>query len=176
MRNHDQFFLKPFQIDNQSLANKFDIVCKLAACKEGSWTAQNGACWLGNTCNSRYDIFNQSGRRRRQADTNDVIEEDTQQVWLYNNSLRKEKNKIATVTMEGVHPCMYVTEDINVCILDEGETPNKNNCWNEQQPCVLGNHHEWRSRSWACIKYLQTVHVTLSLWQSRKPGLVWVLG
>ena len=27
---------------------------------------------------------------------------------------------------------MYVTEDINVCILDEGETPNKNNCWNEQ--------------------------------------------
>ena len=34
--------------------------------------------------------------------------------------------------MEGVHPCMYVTEDINVCILDEGETPNKNNCWNEQ--------------------------------------------
>ena len=92
MRNHDQFFLKPFQIDSQSLANKFNVVCKLAACKEGSWTDQNGACWLGNTCNSRYDIFNQLGRRRRQADTNDVIEEDTQQVWLYNKLFRKEKN------------------------------------------------------------------------------------
>ena len=80
MRNHDQFFLKPFQIDSQSLANKFDIVCKLAACKEGSWTGQNGACWLGNTCNSRYDIFNQLGRRRRQADTNDVKEEEDAQV------------------------------------------------------------------------------------------------
>ena len=34
--------------------------------------------------------------------------------------------------MIGVHPCTYVTEDVNVCILDEGETPNKENCWNEQ--------------------------------------------
>ena len=34
--------------------------------------------------------------------------------------------------MEGVHPCTYVTEDVNVCILDEGEEPNEDNCWNEQ--------------------------------------------
>ena len=40
--------------------------------------------------------------------------------------------KVDTVTMIGVHPCTYVTEDVNVCILDEGETPNKENCWNEQ--------------------------------------------
>ena len=26
----------------------------------------------------------------------------------------------------------YVTEDVNVCILDEGDEPNENNCWNEQ--------------------------------------------
>ena len=45
--------------------------------------------------------------------------------------------------MEGVHPCSYVTEDINVCILGEykrlvfintfdDDEPNDNNCWNEQ--------------------------------------------
>ena len=83
MRNHDQFFLKPFQIDSRNSANKFELVCKLAACKFG----QNGVCQVGNECSSRYSVFNQVGRRRRQADNaNDVTvleyfdEEDTQQV------------------------------------------------------------------------------------------------
>ena len=40
--------------------------------------------------------------------------------------------KVTTVTMVGVHPCTYVTEDVNVCILDDGEEPNESNCWNEQ--------------------------------------------
>ena len=84
LRNHDQFFLKPFQINSQNGANKFDLVCKLAACKVGSWN-QSGVCELGSTCDNRYNIFNTkpalTGRRRRQA-TNDVIEEDTQQVTL----------------------------------------------------------------------------------------------
>ena len=45
--------------------------------------------------------------------------------------------------MEGVHPCSYVTEDINVCIVGEykrlvfintfgDDEPNESNCWNEQ--------------------------------------------
>ena len=34
--------------------------------------------------------------------------------------------------MIGVHPCTYVTEDVNVCILNEGDEPNEDNCWNEQ--------------------------------------------
>ena len=34
--------------------------------------------------------------------------------------------------MVGVHPCTYVTEDVNVCILDEGDEPNEDNCWNER--------------------------------------------
>ena len=83
MRNHDQFFLKPFQIDSKNSANKFDIVCKLAACKEGSWTNQNSVCRLGNTCIDRYDPLSSSpvGRRRRKA-SNDVMEEDSQQVGI----------------------------------------------------------------------------------------------
>ena len=40
--------------------------------------------------------------------------------------------KVTTVTMVGVHPCTYVTEDVNVCILEEGDEPNEDNCWNEQ--------------------------------------------
>ena len=40
--------------------------------------------------------------------------------------------KVTTVTIVGVHPCTYVTEDVNVCILNEGEEPNEDNCWNEQ--------------------------------------------
>ena len=83
MRNHDQFYLKPFQIDSKNGANKFDIVCKLAACKEGSWTNQNSVCRLGNKCSTRYDplSISQVGRRRRAA-TNDVMEEDSQQVGI----------------------------------------------------------------------------------------------
>ena len=79
MRNHDQFFLKPFQIDSQSRANKFDLVCKLAACKKWSWD-QSGVCELGNTCYNRYNPLYQVGRRRRET-SNDVMEKDTQQVW-----------------------------------------------------------------------------------------------
>ena len=50
--------------------------------------------------------------------------------------------------MEGVHPCTYVTEDVNVCILDEGDEPNDDNCWNMQncknpfqKPSDLFNEH-----------------------------------
>ena len=80
MRNHDQFFLKPFQINSQNGANKFDLVCKLAACKRGSWD-QSGVCELGNICKTRYDPLGyQAGRRRRQV-SNDLMEEEEQQVW-----------------------------------------------------------------------------------------------
>ena len=40
--------------------------------------------------------------------------------------------KVTFVTNEGIHPCTYVTEDENVCILDEGDEPSDNNCWNQQ--------------------------------------------
>ena len=31
--------------------------------------------------------------------------------------------------MVGVHPCTYVSEGINVCIVGKGEEPSKENCW-----------------------------------------------
>ena len=85
MRNHDQFFLKPFQIESNR-ANKFDIKCKLAVCKLGSWADPSGVCKLGSTCNDRYNIFNtkpifnKSGQQRKQA-FNAATQENTHQVW-----------------------------------------------------------------------------------------------
>ena len=31
--------------------------------------------------------------------------------------------------MNGLHPCTYVSEGVQVCIVEEGEDANANNCW-----------------------------------------------
>ena len=75
MKNHEQFWLKPFQLhqlDTQyGQHNKFVVNCDLRVCKKGD---EN--CALGQTCQStnRYDIFYDSndttpGRRRRDTDS-----------------------------------------------------------------------------------------------------------
>ena len=70
--NHDQFYLKPFQLDTKN-ANKFNIDCDLVACTDKSGICSPGTSSFGESCSSRYDVFNLAsddgkGRRRRDAE------------------------------------------------------------------------------------------------------------
>ena len=38
-----------------------------------------------------------------------------------------------SVSVGGVHPCTYVSEGINVCIVENGESPSDKNCWTEDK-------------------------------------------
>ena len=82
LQNHDQFFLKPFQIEGQ-VANTFNINCQITTCRKDSNYANDGLCDLNDKCSNRYDVFNLKathlpteepeysdpmGRRRRDAE------------------------------------------------------------------------------------------------------------
>ena len=81
LQNHDQFFLKPFQIEGQ-VANTFNINCQITTCRKDSKYQSGDLCDLNDKCPNRYDAFNLGptklpteepeysdpmGRRRRDA-------------------------------------------------------------------------------------------------------------
>ena len=62
-QHQEQFFLKPFQIENQ-IANTFDINCKVSACSKAD--NFNGYCVPGDACKKRYATL---GLESRPVDT-----------------------------------------------------------------------------------------------------------
>ena len=62
-QHQEQFFLKPFQIENQ-IANTFNINCKVSACSKVD--NFNGYCVPGDACKERYATL---GLESRLVDT-----------------------------------------------------------------------------------------------------------
>ena len=63
VQHQEQFFLKPFQIENQ-IANTFDINCKVSACSKAD--NFDGYCVPGDACKERYATL---GLESRPVDT-----------------------------------------------------------------------------------------------------------
>jgi len=124
MQYQEQFFMKPFQIEDQ-IANTFDINCKLAACAKGENV--DGFCVLGDACKERYATI---GLDSVPSGTNDVQLEDTIDQLEGLSANRRRRDVTSTnANVNGLHPCTYVSEGVQVCIVEEGEDANANNCW-----------------------------------------------
>ena len=87
-QHQEQFFLKPFQIENQ-IANTFDIECTVSACSK-TRNAFDGYCLPSNECKDRYtplgldtslydpspnDAATQRRRRRSPLDVKSTVSE-----------------------------------------------------------------------------------------------------
>ena len=111
-KDSEGFYLTPFQVKGDQIAEEFKIVAEVSACPHGP---------NGDYCEFRDQCVYTPGRYDGQP-------------WYPTNKVRRRRQadqvQSSVQVMDVYHPCKFVTEGIKVCVTDDS---GEEDCWTNEE-------------------------------------------